>query len=282
MEHDINAIPALVLAGGINRITLFDGYKPGYKAVLPFRGKPLIQYTLDALRKTERIRRICIVGPVREIRSAVSDPDRYEYEQAGETLMQNIQKGLAHFHDHPAVLVIPSDLPLATPQAIGAFLETCSGIESACNRAICWSMVSEKAFTGHYSEVQKGFNRFRDTSVCHGNLLLVTPDLLSNSQFISRMDNIYNARKSTIRAALAVGPLTGLSYLIGVHVLRILTIVQFSRIASNGFGVNLIPVTLDDPDIAIDIDEARDYRFIMEELDRREKVKNITPDRRAA
>jgi GTP:adenosylcobinamide-phosphate guanylyltransferase len=282
MKYDTNAIPAVVLAGGINRIVLFKGYRPGFKALLSFRGKPLIQYTLNALRNTDRINRICIVGPDPDIRSAVSDCAAYEYVQAGETLVQNIQKGLAHFRDSTAVLVIPSDLPLATSKAIGDFLYACSRIGPARDTAICWSMVPENSFTGAYSQVKKGFNRFRDVSVCHGNLLLAAPALLGNKRFTSRMDRIYNARKSTIRAALAVGPLTGLSYLIGVHLLRILTIAQFARIASEGFGVELVPVLLKDPDIAVDIDEARDYRFIMEELDRREKERDAVLHRRAA
>lgn len=37
MRYDTGRVNALVLAGGINRIELFPGYTPGYKAVLPFR-----------------------------------------------------------------------------------------------------------------------------------------------------------------------------------------------------------------------------------------------------
>ncbi len=269
MIYDTSNINALVLAGGINRIMLFQGYASGYKALLPFRGKPLIQYTLEALRKTPQVKRICMVGPAEEVKNAVADSGDYEYVNGGETLIENIHRGLNHFRDSPIVLVIPSDLPLATPQAISGFLNECKWAETAYEATIFWSMVPEEDFRGPYADVKKGFNRFRDFSVCHGNLLLITPSLLKKRRFASRIESIYNARKSSIRAALAVGPLAGLSYLLGVHLLPILTMSQFARIASVGFGVGLIPVTLHDPDIAVDIDEARDYHFITEELDRR-------------
>jgi hypothetical protein len=37
-----DGVKAVVLAGGINRIPLFEGYTPGYKALMPFRGRPSI------------------------------------------------------------------------------------------------------------------------------------------------------------------------------------------------------------------------------------------------
>lgn len=287
MRYDTNTIPALVLAGGINRIVLYEGYKPGHKGLLPFRGKPLLQYTLDALQKTPRISRIGIVGPVRDIMAAIQEPERYEYAESGATLIENIAKGLNHFNASPVVLVIPSDLPLVRSETISRFLALCSALNTVRAFSIFWSVVPEERFSGSYLSVKKGFNRFRDISLCHGNLLLLTPFLLKNKKFMARMDGIYNSRKSSVKAAVAVGPLIGLSYLIGVHTFRILTLAQFARLASAGFGVDLVPVVIEDPDIAVDVDEARDYRFIMEELVRREhngKTNRITDriDKRAA
>lgn len=264
---------AMVLAGGINRILLYQGYTPGYKALLLFHGKPAIQYTLDALRSTRAVRRICIVGPVQEIKETITNAGNYELVNSGETLIENIHRGLEHFRNSPFVLVIPADLPLATPQSIGNFLSMCAEVKTTYETNILWSMVREENFTGAFiKEKKKGFNRFKDVSVCHGNLLLISPSLLGNSRFSSRLDSIYNARKSSIRAALAVGPLLGLSYLTGVHVFHVLTLSQFAKIASASFGVGLVPVLIDYPEIAVDIDEPRDYQFIKEELDRRGQI----------
>ncbi len=273
MRYDTRNINALVLAGGINRTVLYDGYTPGYKGLLLFRGKPLIQYTLDAVRNTPAVKRICIVGPVEEITKAIAGPGDYEFVNGGETLIETINSGLGHFRDSPFVLVIPSDLPLVTSKAINDFLDKCMQVDTTYKTNIIWSMVPEDDFTGSYvEEKKKGFNRFRDVSVCHGNLLLISPSLLKNRRFTSRLEKIYNARKSSIRAALAVGPLLGLSYLLAVHVFRILTLSRFAKIASVSFRVGLVPVIMHYPEVAVDIDEPRDYRFIREELERRELI----------
>lgn len=269
--YETTNINAIVLAGGINRVSLFDGYVPGYKGLLRFKGRPLIQYVLDALKNTDEVRRICIVGPVKEIKRAIDTPQQFEFLSCGQTLIENIQNGLEHFRNYPIVLVIPSDLPLVTPSALKTFLEKCGHKHTNYEANIFWSMVPEKNFEGPYGEVKKGFNRFRDISLCHGNLLALTPRLLENRKFVSRMEHIYKARKSSVKAALAVGPLVGLSYLAGVHLLRMLSLSQFAKIASRGFGVGLVPIIMDDPRIAVDIDEARDYRFITEQLERGEQ-----------
>ena len=273
MLYETNEINALVLAGGINRITLFDGYKPGYKAVLPFCGKPLIEYTLAALKRSPEVKKICIVGPVEELKRTITSTDAvsYEFVNCGKTLIENVCRGLMHFRESPIVLVIPSDLPLATSEAISAFLALCSCINTTYQANIFWSMVPEQDFTARYTRVKKGFNRFKDLSICHGNLLLMTPSLLNNSRFITRIDHIYQARKSSIRAAAAVGPGIGLTYLFGVHLFRRLTLSRFAQLASADFHVGLIPVLLHYPEIAVDIDEARDYRFVMEELNKRKQ-----------
>jgi GTP:adenosylcobinamide-phosphate guanylyltransferase len=264
-------VDALVLAGGINRIALFPEWSPGYKSLLPVQGKPLIAYTLQALRKCARIGRICIAGPARELRNIIDESGYDEMIEGSDTLLANLRNGLHFFRESSLVLIVPADLPLLTARSIIDFLNAVPNLHRWGANVIAWSMVPEQMFAGDYRHIRKGFNRFSDVSVCHGNLFLVTPSIADNRKFVTRMERIYNARKSTVQAALAIGPVTGLSYWIGVSVLRCLTLTQFARIASFGFGVALIPILVYDPDIAVDIDEARDYQFIIAELDRRRR-----------
>jgi molybdopterin-guanine dinucleotide biosynthesis protein A len=255
-------VDAVVLAGGINRIELFEGYELGYKSLLLFGGKPLIQYTLDALRAVPQVKRVCIVGPETELRQAVQEASSYDFAQRGETLMDSVFCGLRHFCNSPIVLFISADMPLITHQAITDFLETSANIETNYDRNIFWSVVPERFYTGPYEKSPKGFNRFKDIAVCHGNLMLTEPQLLKNTRTAAHIDDVYRARKSSIKAALAIGWRAGLSYLIGVHLLHILTLEQMARIVSKRLGVGLIPVLLKHPEITIDVDEPEDYAFV--------------------
>jgi hypothetical protein len=164
------------------------------------------------------------------------------------------------------VLVATADMPLITPQAVSDFLAACAQIETTYAENVFLSVVPERCYTGDYTKFTKPFNRFRDVAVCHGNLIMADPRLLDNAEATTRMNNLYNARKNPIKAALAIGWRVGLSFIIGVELLHALTMEQMSQIASWRFGVGLIPVILEHPEITIDVDEADDYEFVKAQL----------------
>jgi molybdopterin-guanine dinucleotide biosynthesis protein A len=257
-------IETVVLAGGINRIPLFEGYQPGYKALLPIAGKPSICYTLQALAATPQLGRVCIVGPEAELRPVVGEG--YDFVPGGETLMESIFNGLNHVAGSSQVLVATADLPLIDPQAIADFLTACAQNETVYPENLFISVVPRQCYTGAYAQFTKGFNRFRDIAVCHGNLLLADPAIVRNTAATGRMNAIYQARKSPITSALAIGMRVGLSYVLGVHLLHLLTLAQMARIVSRRFGIGFVPVLLEHPEVTIDIDEPADYRFVLDQL----------------
>ena len=275
-------VDAVVLAGGINRIPLFEGYTPGYKALVRFRGpacqdpgrtdRPSILYTLDALRAVPQVGRVCIAGPEAELRpvleGSVHAGDTCVFAPGGESLRETISSGLRPFAGASRVLVLTADLPLVTPRAIADFLAACFAAPSPDTPALFISVVPRRCFTGPYERFTKPFNRFRDIEVCHGNLWLADPRLLQNSRAAARIDRIYRARKHPFATALAVGLRVGLAYVLGVHLLHLLTLEQMARIASRHFGVTGVPVIVEHPEIAIDVDEPADYRFVVEQLGR--------------
>jgi len=272
MRLATDSVDAVVLAGGINRIRLYEGYTPSYKALLSFHGKPAIQYTLDALHDVPQIGRVCIVGSKADLREAVEGSVRgdqvYEFVPGGETMMGSIFNGLRHFASSPMVLVATADLPLLTPQAITDFLVACSQIETTHPENYFMSVVPQRCYTGDYERFTKDFNRFKDIAVCHGNLSLADPRLLDNTDAVACVNQLYNARKNPVTAAMAIGWRVGLSYVLGVHLLHRLTLDQMARIASRRFGIGLIPVILEHPEVTIDVDEPADYAFVKEQLDR--------------
>jgi hypothetical protein len=127
-------------------------------------------------------------------------------------------------------------------------------------------VVPRRCYTGPYQRFTKPFNRFRDIEVCHGNLWLADLRLLENTQATACINGIYNARKSPIASALAVGPRVGLAFVLGVHLLHALTLAQMTRIAARRFGMGAQPVIVEHPEITMDVDEPDDYQFVVEQL----------------
>ena len=259
---DAENVNTVVLAGGINRITLFDGDAPSYKALIPFAGRPCIQYVLDALKEVSEVGRVCLVGPVEELRRAVEEPDLYEYVPDGRTFGGSVFRGLEHFSDSERILFVTADLPLLTSSPVAGFLDLCRR-KKEDGRQLFFSAVDRRHFTGPYQEAPKRCSRFRDMTVCHGNLALLHPGILEGKGPISRdrLDSIYRNRKKTLQTCWAFGWPFALGYFLGGSILRLFTLDQVLRTASNRFKVELVPVFLYDPEIAMDVDEPADYAF---------------------
>lgn len=267
-----NHLNALVLAGGINRIPLFEGYTPGYKALVPFQGRPSILYTLDALKAVPQIGRVCIAGAEAELRPAlegtVHGGDACDFAPSGETLRESIFNGLRHFAGSRRVLVLTADLPLITPSAIVDFLAACRRVDIAGAASLLLSAVPRHCYQGAYERFTKPFNRFRDVEICHGNLWMADPRLLENKRAVARINRVYNSRKNPLAEALAVGLRVGLAFIVGVRLLHALTLDQMTRLAGKTYGVSGAAVIVEHPEITIDVDEPDDYRFVVEQLGR--------------
>lgn len=253
------AVDTVVLAGGINRIPLYEGYEPGYKALVPFRGRPSIQYVLDALGGAPGIGRVCVCGPEEKLRDVIKEAGRYEFVPGGQTLMESVLHGLRHFQGSKEALFVTADLPLLTPAAISAFLAARPTAATAYRDNVFIGVVPRERFEGEFAAFAKGFNRFRDVAVCHGNLMLASTSLLGNAEAMARIDRIYNARKNPLAAALAVGVRVGMNYAFGVHLLHTVSMAEMARIASRRFGIGIVPILLDYPEVALDVDEPEDY-----------------------
>lgn len=261
-------VPAVVLAGGINRIRLFEGYRPGAKALLQFAGKPSVRYLLEALRQVPQVGRIALVGSTGELRGAVGEGEGVELVEGEKTLGANILLGLRHFSGAPAVLFTTADAPLIGAGAVAAFLQACAAKKPEGGGGLAFfSFVPQTAFTGPYQGRQKARLMFRDGIFCHGNLALVDPGLAARMALFPRIDHLYQVRKETLKTILAFGWTLAATYVVGAWLLRRLSIDTMAAIASRRLGVQLVPVLLEWPEVVVDIDEPEDYAFVRRMLE---------------
>lgn len=253
---------AVVLAGGINQRELYPGYRPGYKASLEIGGRTLLSRVLEALAASPAVGEVGIVGD----REALKVEGAYLWAPPGESFLASLRAGLQLFQGRRQVLLVTADLPLLRPAMVDEFVQRCAALPSRHDHSLHLSLVPESCFTGPFSRCRKNMNRFRDVSLCHGNLALVTPSLLRNRKAMGRIDAIYAARLSPIRSALAIGPVLGLAYVLGVHFFRVFSLGGFARLLGWSFGVGMVPVLVPHPELAVDIDEPADWEIAGELL----------------
>ena len=262
-------IDVVVLASGLNQISLYEGYVPGYKALIPYHGRASVQYVLDALRRVPSVGRICIEGPCVLLEKELADrlvKDQLTLVEGGATFLDSLVIGLKHFASSPSVLFVTSDLPLVTPEAIQDFL---SGCAAAQEPSLAIAVVPKTAYTGPYVHFTKPFNRYRDISLCHGNLFVARPALLEHPTLKERINRFYAGRKNAVATTLALGWQLAVVYLIGVELLHALTLKQMARFASKQLGFEIAPVIVEHPGISIDVDEADDYTFVRDRIEER-------------
>jgi CTP:molybdopterin cytidylyltransferase MocA len=266
---DVSNLVAVVLAGSLNKVQLYEGYQPGHKALLEFGGKPSLTYTLDALRADPRIKRICIVGPSQALGPAVaaSRVRDVEYEPQGDSLIESLEHGLHHFQGASGVVIATEDTPLITGATVTAFLDAIAAMPLRYEQNLLISFAPKRAFTGPYAAARKTFNRFRGESVVHGNLALVEPNLTENVEFAAKMNMLYEGRKSWRSQLKAVGFRLSLAYVLGAFLVPIMSLENMARLVSWRMGIGFNPVLIDHPEICVDIDEPKDYKFVKELLE---------------
>lgn len=271
-------LDVVILAGGINKISLYKGYMPTYKALLPFAGKPAIAYTLDAVRGLPGLRRLFIVGPEEKLREAVAAsefPVDCTFVPSGDSLMASVLNVLPHLKESAVgdaareVLFTTADLPLVTAANVRTFLKARAAMTSPYPLNLYLSAVPRRAFKGPFAKSHKGHMVFREGAVYHGNLALIDPRAFEAPGLARVFERLYRGRKNPIASSLAGGWRIALSYVFGAFLFRLLTMERMARIVSRRLGVGIIPVRVDSPEIAIDVDEADDYELVSRELETR-------------
>jgi GTP:adenosylcobinamide-phosphate guanylyltransferase len=259
-------LDAVILAGGINTRELYLGYRPGYKALVEIAGRPLISYVLDALTGSAGIGRIAIVGSEADLRPAVGP--EYAITPSGDSLMGSVLAALSVFPDSPMIALVTGDLPMLRSEMIDRFIVLCRERVSDYADNLFLSVVPEENFNGAFAACAKNMNRFRDTAICHGNLVLISPSIARNEKAMSRINALYAERKNPISSALAVGLGMGLAYVFGVHIFHALSLKRMAAIVSNNFGMGFIPIAFTFPEVAVDVDEPGDYEIAQSVLSR--------------
>src|SRR5690606_19557778 len=122
-------VDAVVLAGAPNQGALKEASDAPLEALIELGGKPMIAYVLQALRECGRIGRIAVVGPqglASAVQAAAVDGGPpVELAGDGGGLVTNIQRGLDYLNSQGPVLIVTSDIPLLTAEALNDFLDRC-------------------------------------------------------------------------------------------------------------------------------------------------------------
>ena len=172
------------------------------KALLPIAGKPMVQWTLDAVAKTEEIDNVIIIG-INKTHNLTCGTKKIYYLDSGQSIFDNAQSGcqLALQLNPTAnqVLWISADLPLIKSHMLEWFIDTVQTSKHELYYQIIDKIIMEKTFP----KSRRTYTTLKNKVICGGDVSVVDPHIAANIH--PAFKKISAARKSVLKQAGLVG-----------------------------------------------------------------------------
>jgi CTP:molybdopterin cytidylyltransferase MocA len=237
---------AAITAGGRVEGDLAEAFGTPVKALAPFRGGALVDAAIASARACGA-RRVAVIGgdAVRRHCGARVDEVVPESADGRENIRKAIETGAGE-----ALLLMTSDMPFVTADALAAFLDAAAGGDVALPLATADAY--ERAYPGAPPHVTK-LGRER---VANGSVVYFGPGVAPRA--LDAAQKLFAARKSLVRMAALLGPALLARFALGT-----LRIEHVEHRARTLLGVEARAVRDASPALCFDVDTLADYRYAL-------------------
>ncbi len=239
---------ALILAGGNASDALARASGVTTKALVPFRGRPMVAHVYDALAGSGSVTRTVMVGE-RDL-SGVVQADAHV--PGGATFAQSLALGLGAalaLAPGRAILVATADIPWLEAGAVDRFV----GEAHRAGAQLAYPIVPAAVVQAAFPSQERTFVTVRQGRFTGGNLLYLEPQLVT--PLLVLIERLYRSRKNPFALASQVGPGTLFALLT-----RRASIPRLEEIASARIGGRARAVVSEDASLAADIDRPEQLR----------------------
>lgn len=267
-------VPVLVLCGSDpRRRTLLQALDPEEqypsKALLPFLGRRVIDWQLEALRGCPRVGDLLLLGLTEE-QAGLPYPVRVVPVDPAASVLEKLEAGMSyfqkHYPEHDMLVVSTCDTPGMQTESVCEFFERLDAMPRA---DAVLSGVPESALGEDFPDAGRVVARFRDQPVFPGELFALRPEVILQESGL--IDDLSRIRRQFNRSSrrVSLGPL--LRYLAGkpglwILILRYLagrlTISRAEETLSSALGIEVRGVIIPDPGFGMDLDRPEDYDLL--------------------
>lgn len=251
-------VDALVLAGGSSKNLESEGVPT--KASIKIDGRPMVEYVIDSLKKSKFVGKIAVVAsPMSQANSWLSKADLFVTSTG--TLTENMSLGLSTLDSPYPVLIISSDVPLITTEAIDDFINRCEDKSAE----FFYPIISKEVVEASFPTVKRTYASLREGIFTGGNMGLVNAQvILQNMETVERA---YQLRKSPVKLLWILGLRFVLKF-----IFHRLTITELEEAVSRllNFKSRAIPTLY--PQIGVDVDKISDLDTVRRALASGEKA----------
>lgn len=229
--------------------------KKSSKAFIKLIGKPMIMYVIDALRSSNKVDKIVIVGEKSKFNSLDTYTDMII--DSNESMLNNISAGVKHFKEDDMLLVSTCDIPLLTGEAVADFITR--SLESKAD--LCYPIVNKTTCQLKYPEAKRTYAALKEGQFTGGNLFMLNPAILDRCIYIA--EQMINYRKSPAKMSKVLG----LPFLIKLATGR-LSIEEVENRVSKLLNIRGKAIITEYAEIGTDIDKPEDIEIIEKFLER--------------
>lgn len=249
-------VEAVVLAGARNDGKLKGVSECEFEALIKVGDRPMVEYVIDALQGAGSVERMVVVGP-RELAAACEGVDGIDWVEFGSSMVENIQIGIERLDAKGHVLIVTSDIPLITAEAIDDFIRRCGQTTADIYYPIVRRETNERAFPG----VRRTYVRLKDGVFTGGNLALLEPEIVPACRDV--IEQAVSMRKKPLK----LSRMLGFRFILKLMFNR-LSLAEIEERVHRVLGFRGIGVESPYPEVGIDIDKPEDLELIERVLSR--------------
>lgn len=243
-------VDAIVLAGARNDGRLQHSSPALHEALITINGSVMVDYVLAALRGCPAVDRILMVGPD-ALRSHVTTPGVEFAACSGASMIESIRIGVENLASQRKVLLVTSDIPLISTEAISDFLERCQSGHADIYYPVVQKEVSERRFPG----ARRTYVRLREGVFTGGNLVLLEPDIVHSCHHL--IEQAIAMRKQPLQLARLLGGRFFLKLLVNR-----LSVHEIEARVERILGFRGVAVITPYPEVGIDVDKPSDLELV--------------------
>ena len=244
------AVDAIVLAGAPADPDMQPVGGSSSRAMVEIGPKTMLQWVVDALEDAESVGRIIAVGEV------AADGLDEVVPPAGHFL-ENMVHGLDACGTDGPVLILSSDIPLVTGDAVVDFVERAL----ASGGEMCYPIIPKDACLAKYPQMKRTYLKTKEGTFTGGNMVLLSPAFLQrNEREIARA---YAARKKPFALARTIGLGILLRALLAQLLFpALLPIPMLERALSEMLGGRVVAIITSYVEIGEDVDKVADLEAV--------------------
>lgn len=224
------------------------------KPMIRFDGVPIIHRAIHALRESERVGRIVVVGTAEVIASSEAKQAEIVLPEQG-SAPKNISLAINELEasgGHPdRVLILAADLCFVTPEGIQRFVDACG------ERDVYAPLIERSEWEDAYPTCDATFVKLTDGQWTLGGLYNIRVATLKKA--ITVIEGAFQHRKSKFGLAR----LLGIRFVYG-YLMKKLSVADVVKRAEEVIGASIVPLPASPAELAFDIDALEDYHYALQ------------------